>query len=415
MHLLYARRGSGRLAAVELPLGRVLARMEDAGIRVDVPYLEELGESLRDRLATLEKQIYQQAGEPFNVNSTLQLREVLFERLGLPVLKKTPKGLPSTDASVLQKLADDHPIVQHLLSYRELEKLRSTYVDGLLPLVEADGRIHCVFNQRGASTGRISSERPNMQNIPARSEEGRTIRRAFVAGPERSFVVADYSQIELRILAHLSKDAALVKAFHDGEDIHTTTAARVFGVAPEAVDYEMRRRAKVINFGLLYGMEAYGLAQRLEIEREEAQEQMDAYVDQFPGVRDFMSGIVTDARNSGYTETIMGRRRYLPELTSGNFRERQSGERMALNAPIQGSAADIIKKAMIELDDRLEAEGDDTFMVLQVHDELVLETPTQSVDATASVVREIMEGVVTLEVPLRVDVGTGASLGDAKA
>jgi len=412
---LNAGQGSGLLEDVELPLVRVLARMEDAGIRVDVPYLEELGESLRDRLATLEKQIYQQAGEPFNVNSTLQLREVLFERLGLPVLKKTPKGLPSTDASVLQKLADDHPIVQHLLSYRELEKLRSTYVDGLLPLVEADGRIHCVFNQRGASTGRISSERPNMQNIPARSEEGRTIRRAFVAGPERSFVVADYSQIELRILAHLSKDAALVKAFHDGEDIHTTTAARVFGVAPEAVDYEMRRRAKVINFGLLYGMEAYGLAQRLEIEREEAQEQMDAYFDQFPGVRDFMSGIVTDARNSGYTETIMGRRRYLPELTSGNFRERQSGERMALNAPIQGSAADIIKKAMIELDDRLEAEGDDTFMVLQVHDELVLETPTQSVDATASVVREIMEGVVTLEVPLRVDVGTGASLGDAKA
>ena len=331
------------------------------------------------------------------------------------MLKKTPKGLPSTDASVLQKLADDHPIVQHLLSYRELEKLRSTYVDGLLPLVEADGRIHCVFNQRGASTGRISSERPNMQNIPARSEEGRTIRRAFVAGPERSFVVADYSQIELRILAHLSKDAALVKAFHDGEDIHTTTAGRVFGVAPEAVDYEMRRRAKVINFGLLYGMEAYGLAQRLEIDREEAQEQMDAYFDQFPGVRDFMSGIVADARNSGYTETIMGRRRYLPELTSGNFRERQSGERMALNAPIQGSAADIIKKAMIELDDRLEAEGDDTFMVLQVHDELVLETPTQDVDATASVVREVMEGVVALEVPLRVDVGTGASLGDAKA
>jgi len=412
---LNARQGSGLLEDVELPLVRVLARMEDAGIGVDVPYLEELGESLRDRLATLEKQIYQQAGEPFNVNSTLQLREVLFERLSLPVLKKTPKGLPSTDASVLQKLADDHPIVQHLLSYRELEKLRSTYVDGLLPLVEADGRIHCVFNQRGAATGRISSERPNMQNIPARSEEGRTIRRAFVAGPGRSFVVADYSQIELRILAHLSKDAALVKAFHDGEDIHTTTAGRVFGVAPEAVDYEMRRRAKVINFGLLYGMEAYGLAQRLEIEREEAQEQMDAYFDQFPGVRDFMSGIVTDARNSGYTETIMGRRRYLPELTSGNFRERQSGERMALNAPIQGSAADIIKKAMIELDDRLEAEGDDTFMVLQVHDELVLETPTHSVDATASVVREVMEGVVALEVPLRVDVGTGASLGDAKA
>jgi DNA polymerase-1 len=412
---LSARQGSGLLEDVELPLVRVLARMEDAGIAVDVPYLEELGESLRDRLATLEKAIYQQAGEPFNVNSTLQLREVLFDRLQLPILKKTPKGLPSTDASVLQKLADDHPIVEHLLSYRELEKLRSTYVDGLLPLVASDGRIHCVFNQRGAATGRISSERPNMQNIPARSEEGRTIRRAFVAGSERSFVVADYSQIELRILAHLSKDAALVKAFHDGEDIHTTTAGRVFGVAPEDVDYEMRRRAKVINFGLLYGMEAYGLAQRLEIDRDEAQAQMDAYFDQFPGVRDFMSGIVADARNSGYTETILGRRRYLPELTSGNFRERQSGERMALNAPIQGSAADIIKKAMIELDDRLATAGEDTFMVLQVHDELVLETPTESVEETASVVKQVMEGVVGLDVPLRVDVGTGTSLGDAKA
>jgi DNA polymerase-1 len=409
-----ARGGTALFEEVELPLVRVLARMEDAGIAVDVPYLEELGESLRDRLAGLEKSIYQQAGEPFNINSTLQLREVLFDRLGLPVLKKTPKGQPSTDASVLQKLADEHPIVEYLLSFRELEKLRSTYVDGLLPLVAADGRIHCAFNQRGASTGRISSERPNMQNIPARSEEGRTIRRAFVAGPGRSFVVADYSQIELRILAHLSEDDALVKAFEAGEDIHTSTAARVFGVSADSVDYEMRRRAKVINFGLLYGMEAYGLALRLEISRDEAQEQMDAYFDQFPGVRDFMAGIVTDARNAGFTETILGRRRYLPELTSSNFRERQAGERMALNAPIQGSAADIIKKAMIELDSRLEADGDSSLLLLQVHDELVLEAPEEAVQATAALVREVMEGVVELAVPLRVDVGIGASLGDAK-
>jgi DNA polymerase-1 len=410
-----ARGGSALFAEVELPLIRVLARMEDAGIGVDVAYLEELGESLRDRLATLERRIYEAAGEPFNVNSTLQLREVLFERLGLPVLKKTPKGLPSTDASVLQKLADEHPIVEHLLAFRELEKLRGTYVDGLLPLVAEDGRIHCVFNQRGAATGRISSERPNMQNIPARSEEGRTIRRAFRAGDGRTFVVADYSQIELRILAHLSEDSALVQAFREGQDIHTATAARVFGVEADGVDYEMRRRAKVINFGLLYGMEAYGLAQRLEIPRDEAQEQMDAYFDQFPGVRDFMSGIVSDARNSGYTETILGRRRYLPELTSGNFRERQAGERMALNAPIQGSAADIIKKAMIELDRRLESGDEDATLLLQVHDELVIETPLAAADATAEVVREIMEGVVELVVPLRVDVGVGSTLGDAKA
>ena len=409
-----ARGGTALFEEVELPLVRVLARMEDAGIAVDVPYLEELGESLRDRLAGLEKSIYQQAGEPFNINSTLQLREVLFGRLGLPILKKTPKGQPSTDASVLQKLADEHPIVEYLLSFRELEKLRSTYVDGLLPLVAADGRIHCSFNQRGAATGRISSERPNMQNIPARSEEGRTIRRAFVAGPGRKFVVADYSQIELRILAHLSEDAALMKAFEAGEDIHTATAARVFGVGADSVDYEMRRRAKVINFGLLYGMEAYGLALRLEISRDEAQAQMDAYFGQFPGVREFMAGIVSDARNAGYTETILGRRRYLPELTSSNFRERQAGERMALNAPIQGSAADIIKKAMIELDAHLESEGDASLLLLQVHDELVLETPEDAVEATATLVREVMEGVVELAVPLRVDVGIGTSLADSK-
>ncbi len=412
---MVSRGGKDLFEQVELPLVRVLARMEDAGIAVDVPYLEELGESLRDRIATLEKSIYRAAGEPFNIKSTLQLREVLFDRLGLQVLKKTPKGQPSTDASVLQKLATEHPIVEHLLSFRELEKLRSTYVDGMLPLVGADGRIHCAFNQRGAATGRISSERPNMQNIPARSEEGRTIRRAFVAGPDRRFVVADYSQIELRILAHLSGDQALVQAFEAGEDIHTATAARVFEVGVENVDYEMRRRAKVINFGLLYGMEAYGLAQRLEIGRDEAQEQMDAYFDQFPGVRDFMSGIVADARNAGYTETILGRRRYLPELTSGNVRERQAGERMALNAPIQGSAADIIKKAMIELDSQLEAGGDATLMLLQVHDELVLETPADAAETTAALVREVMESVVDLAVPLRVDVGMGASLGDAKA
>jgi DNA polymerase-1 len=398
-----ARGGRSLFEEVELPLVRVLARMEDAGIAVDVPYLEELGESLRDRLATLEASIYQIAGEPFNVNSTLQLREVLFERLGLPVSKKTPKGLPSTDASVLQKLADEHPIVDHLLSYRELEKLRGTYVDGLLPLVQEDGRIHCIFNQRGAATGRISSERPNMQNIPARSEEGRTIRRAFVAGEGRSFVVADYSQIELRILAHLSQDKGLVEAFAKGEDIHTATAARVFGADGREVDYDMRRRAKVINFGLLYGMEAYGLAQRLEISREEAE-----------GVREFMEGIVSDARNAGYTGTILGRRRYLPELTSGNFRERQSGERMALNAPIQGSAADIIKKAMIELDALLEADGNDTMMLLQVHDELVLEAPSDQAEGMADTVQSIMEGVVELGVPLQVDVGIGDTLGDAK-
>jgi DNA polymerase I len=409
-----ARGGQSLLEAVELPLVRVLARMEHAGIAVDREYLEELGHSLRDRLAALEHQIFEAAGEPFNVNSTLQLREVLFDRLGLPILKKTPKGLPSTDASVLQKLTAEHPIVEHLLRFRELEKLRSTYVDGLLPLIEDDGRIHCVFNQTGAATGRISSERPNMQNIPVRSEEGRTIRKAFVAKPGSVFVVADYSQIELRILAHLSADEGLVSAFAAGDDIHSATAARLFGVPLDEVDGDMRRRAKVINFGLLYGMEAFGLAQRMEIGTDEAKEHMEAYFAQFPGVKEFMGGIVAEARNTGYTETILGRRRYLPELTSDNFRERQAGERMALNAPIQGSAADIIKKAMVDLDAELDTGDGKASMLLQVHDELVVEADADRAQAVAEQVRRIMEGIVQLRVPLRVDVGIGASLSDAK-
>ncbi len=412
---LEARGGLQLLREVELPLVRVLARMEDAGIGIDRQYLEELRETLRDRLATLEQQIYRAAGDPFNINSTLQLREVLFERLGLPVLKKTPKGAPSTDASVLQKLADEHPVIEHLLAYRELEKLRSTYIDGLLPLIADDGRIHCVFNQTGAATGRISSERPNMQNIPVRSEEGRTIRRAFVAAPGQTFVVADYSQIELRILAHLSGDPGLVEAFTADEDIHTATAARVFGVEPGAVDAGMRRRAKVINFGLLYGMESYGLAQRLGISTEEAADHMEAYFSQFPEVAGFMKGIVARARDTGYTTTILGRRRYLPELSSGNFRIRQMGERMALNAPIQGSAADIIKVAMIELDRELDATGTGAAMLLQVHDELVIEAPDDAVTDVVALARRVMEGVSDLRVPLRVDVGVGKTLGDAKA
>jgi DNA polymerase I len=410
---LEARGGTSLLETVELPLVRVLARMEVSGIGVDRDYLEALGERLRDRIAALEAKVFDAAGEPFNVNSTLQLREVLFDRLGLPVLKKTPKGLASTDASVLQKLVDEHPIVEHLLRFRELEKLRSTYVDGLLPLIGSDGRIHCVFNQTGAATGRISSERPNMQNIPVRSEEGRTIRKAFVAAPGSTFVVADYSQIELRILAHMSEDAGLVEAFASGQDIHTATAARVFAVPSERVEPEMRRRAKVINFGLLYGMESYGLAQRLEIDNDEAKQHIDDYFRQFPGVKEFMGGIVTEARSTGYTETILGRRRYLPELMSDNFRERQAGERMALNAPIQGSAADIIKKAMVELDAHLEEAEDRSVLVLQVHDELVVEVPEDEAVDMGERMRQVMEGIADLRVPLRVDLGVGRSLDEA--
>ena len=398
---------------VELPLIPILARMEVAGVGVDVRFLTDLGDRLRNRLAELEALIHDAAGGPFNVNSTLQLREVLFDRLGLPVLKKTPKGAPSTDASVLEKLRDEHEIVAHLLLYRELEKLRGTYVEALLRLVDDDGRIRGRFNQMGAATGRLSQEQPNLQNIPVRSEEGRAVREAFVADERCVFLVADYSQIELRILAHLSNDPGLVEAFEQDIDVHAATAARINNIDPKAVTTDQRRTAKMINFGLLYGMEAYGLGQRLGIPREEAQQHIDTYFAQFSDVRDFLRGLVEDARSDGYTTTILGRRRYLPELASSNFRDRQAGERMALNAPIQGSAADVIKKAMIELDPRLGAFG--TQMLLQIHDELVVEVPVEHLDNVAAVTRETMERVVQLRVPLKVDVASGRTLADCKA
>jgi DNA polymerase-1 len=409
-----ARGGTALMEAIELPLVGILAQMEDTGIGVDREFLEQLGEDLRNRLAQLETAIHEAAGGPFNVNSTLQLREVLFDRLGLPVLKKTPKGVPSTDASVLEKLRDEHPIVADLLHFRELEKLRSTYVDALLPLIEDDGRVRGRFNQMAAATGRLSQEQPNLQNIPVRSEEGRIIRRAFVADAGSRFLVADYSQIELRILAHLSGDPGLIEAFANDIDIHTATAARVADLSPEEVSPDQRRRAKMINFGLLYGMEAYGLAQRLGIDRAEAAEQIELYFSQFPDVQAFMQGIVDEARSVGYTTTILGRRRYLPELTSPNFRDRQAGERMALNAPIQGSAADIIKKAMVELDAELRTAGLGAEMLLQIHDELVLEVPDDEFEAVKALTIEVMEGIVDLNVPLRVTVADGRTLADCK-
>ncbi len=398
---------------VEVPLIEVLARMETRGIRVDRPYLEALGSELRSQLAKLESSIHDHAGEAFNINSANQLRTILFERLELPVLKKTAKGVPSTDASVLKKLAEEHPIVADLLDYREREKLRSTYVDGYLPLIGPDGRIHTTFNQMAAATGRLSSDHPNLQNIPVRSETGMTVRRAFVPEPGWTFIVADYSQIELRIMAHLSDDPGLVDAFARGADVHAATAALVFDVPEEAVTPEMRRRAKAINFGLLYGMEAFGLADRLSISREEAREHIDTYFERFPAAKVFLDDVVATAKRTGYTETMFGRRRYLTELRSDNFRVRQMGERMALNAPIQGTAADVIKIAMLEVD-RLLA-GREARMLLQVHDELVLEAPVDEVAEIVAAVVAAMEGVVELAVPLVVDVATGANLAECKA
>ena len=396
----------------ELPLIPVLARMEHTGIAVDRAYLENMGADLREKLTALDAQIQDLAGEQFNVNSTDQLRYVLFEKLALPVVKKTSTGKPSTDASVLKKL--DHPVVDALLEYREYEKLRGTYVDGYLPLVDADGRIRTRFNQMAATTGRLSSDRPNLQNIPIRSESGRTIRRAFIAGEGAEFLVADYSQIELRVLAHMSGDPFLVGAFRSGSDIHTATAARVWGLSESEVTSDQRRTAKMINFGLLYGMEAFGLADRLGISRDEAQQHMDAYFSQFVQVREFMSAVVTQARNQGYTTTLFGRRRYLPELKSDNFRIRQMGERMALNAPVQGTAADIIKKAMIDLDASLRSEGLASTLILQIHDELILESPLDEIEVAEKLVVTTMEGVVSLDVPLEVDVATGPDLASVK-
>lgn len=408
-----ARGGLVLFTSVELPLVPILARMEHAGVGLDTVYLAEVGDDLAKRIASLQDVIYGFAGRSFNVNSTLQLRSVLFDELGLPVIKKTPKGAPSTDASVLEKLADQHGIVQSLLSFRELDKLRSTYVEALLKLVDEDGRVRGRLNQTGAATGRLSMERPNLQNIPARTKEGRAIRKAFVAEDGCTFLVADYSQIELRILAHLSQDPGLIEAFANDVDIHAATAARVGGIEPTEVDDEMRRTSKMINFGLLYGMEAYGLAQRLDIGRGEAQRHIDEYFEQFPEVKAYMAGIVDDARDTGYTTTILGRRRYLPELHSQNARDRQMGERMALNAPIQGSAADIIKKAMIVLDTELVENGYSAQIILQIHDELLLEVPLDEIDEVAALTVSTMEGVASLSVPLKVAFGVGRTMAEA--
>jgi DNA polymerase-1 len=398
---------------IELPLVSVLTEMEDAGVRIDVTFLSELGGELTDECRRLEAEIHALAGSQFNVNSTPQLRKVLFEDLGLTPVKKTKTG-PSTDADSLQKMAEEHPIVETLLRYREVEKLRSTYTDALPPLVRADGRIHATFNQLATTTGRISSEAPNLQNVPVRSSSGRELRKAFIADDGCILMAADYSQIELRVLAHLAEDPGLIEAFERGADIHTTTAARVFDVSEKKVEDFQRRFAKVVNYGLAYGMEAYGLAQRLDILTDQAREILDAYFEAFPKVAGYMKETVREAKACGYTTTLFGRRRQLPELSSDNFRIRQMGERMAQNAPVQGTAADIFKLAMIDLDRAL-SEGDfRSRVILTVHDELVLEVPNGERKTIEPVVCNAMESVTELRVPLVVDVGFGATWADCK-
>ena len=399
---------------IEIPLVGVLTRMERVGIGVDVAELKALNERLVEEAAELRAQIHTDAGREFNVNSTKQLREILFDELELTPQKKTKTGY-STDAASLEKLVGEHPIIEHLLRYREVEKLRSTYGEGLLAEVGIDDRIHAAFNQTVARTGRLSSDRPNLHNIPVRTEEGRAFRKAFVPAEGFEFLVADYNQVELRCIAHLAEDPGLIGAFEAGDDIHTATAARIFDVDPGDVTIEQRSKAKMVSYGLAYGMEAYGLAQRLSIPVPEAEEILDAYFVAFPAVKDYMDRTVADARDRGYTETLFGRRRQIPELSSRNYRIRQAGERQAMNAGIQGLAADIFKVALVHLDEALEAMDASSRVVLQVHDEVIVELVPDEHDAVTAATLEAMQGAFDLRVDLEVNLAFGSSWAEAKS
>jgi DNA polymerase-1 len=410
---LVARALADLNADIEVPLVRVLARMEILGVGVDEGELRKLRDQLVARCDELRLLIWADAGEEFNVNSTVKLREILFEKLELTPQKKTKTGY-STDAATLEKLLGEHPIIEHLLAYREVEKLRSTYGEGLLTEIAADGRIHATFNQTVARTGRLSSDAPNLHNIPVRSELGREFRKAFVPAKGYTLLIADYNQIELRCIAHLAEDPGLIGAFESGQDIHNATAARVFDVDPTTVTIEQRSKAKMVSYGLAYGMEAFGLAQRLGVPIGEAQQILDAYFVAFPAVHDYMERTVAEAREKGFTETLFGRRRQIPELASDNFRIRQAGERQAMNAGIQGLAADIFKVALIRLDRALDAGGSTSRLILQVHDEVICEVPPADLDAVTAVVLEAMSGSFDLRVPLEVNLSHGDSWAAAK-
>ena len=399
---------------VEIPLVRVLARMEHIGIGVDRGVLERIRDELQVEADQLRGRVLADAGRDINVNSPKQLGAVLFEDLGLTPTKKTKTGF-STDAQSLEKLRGEHPIVENLLAYREVEKLRSTYGMGLLAEVGSDERIHATFNQTVARTGRLSSDAPNLHNIPVRAERGRVFRTAFIAPPETRLLVADYDQIELRCIAHLAEDPGLIAAFEAGDDVHTTTAARVFGIKESEVGIEERAKAKMVSYGLAYGMEAYGLGQRLNIPTEEAAEILDAYFGAFPAVRDYMDRTVAQARSKGYTETLFGRRRRIPELASPNSRVRQAGERQAMNAGIQGLAADVFKVALVRLDHALEARRLSSRIVLQVHDEIILESPDAEIESASELTLAVMRGAFELRVPLEVQLNVAHTWAGAKA
>lgn len=402
---------------IEMPLVPVLAKMERAGMLVDPDRLHSLSEGLATQIADVERSIRDLAGdETFNIGSPMQLSHVLFDVMGLPTkgLKKTKRGYYSTNAKVLSDLARDHEIVRLILDWREKSKIKSTYLDTLGPLRRGDGRVHTTYNQTITATGRLSSSDPNLQNIPTRSELGRTVKTAFSAGEGSVFLAVDYSQIELRLLAHLSGDEHLVRAFNEGEDFHAETAARVFGVPVSEVTPDLRSRAKAVNFGIVYGQQAYGLSQSLHISMAEARDMIDRYYEAYPGVRTFLDNVVARAKQTGYAETMYGRRRHIPELKAKNPQLRGFGERTAMNHPMQGTAADIIKIAMARVSRRLEEEGFAAHMILQVHDELDFECPIDEVERLTAMVRDVMEHVVDLRVPLIAEASTGITWADAK-
>ena len=403
------------LIDVEVPLACVLSRMEQEGVLIDSQRLSQQSQDLAARIAELEKEVHEEAGEPFNLGSTKQLQHILFEKMSLPIIKKTPKGAPSTSEDVLQELALEYPLPKKIMEYRGLTKLKNTYTDKLPKMINhRTGRVHTSYHQAITATGRLSSTDPNLQNIPIRNEEGRRVRQAFVPRKGNKFVAADYSQIELRIMAHLSGDKGLLDAFAHGKDIHKATASEVFGVPLDEVTTEQRRSAKAINFGLIYGMSAFGLAKQLNIPRNEAQKYMDLYFERYPGVLEYMDSTRESAKEKGYVETVFGRRLYLPDIKASNGARRKGAERAAINAPMQGTAADIIKMAMIKVDDWISKNAaDDVTMMMQVHDELVFEIKEDKVDSYVKTINTLMESAATLNVPLVVEAGVGENWDEA--
>lgn len=402
------------LHEIELPLAKVLAQMEELGFAVDKEGIAEYGEIMQNKIDRLQDLVYEEVGYQFNLNSPKQLGEALFIKLGLPAGKKTKTGY-STNAEVLEKLRYEHPVVELILEYRTLAKIKSTYCDGLLKVVEEDGRIHSSFNQTETRTGRISSTEPNLQNIPVRTDVGRELRKFFVAKEGCVLVDADYSQIELRVLAHVANDSGMIEAFKENDDIHRNTAAQVFHMPREMVTPLMRSRAKAVNFGIIYGIGAFSLAKNIGVTRKEAEEYIKTYLDHFSGVRNYMTNVVEHAKETGYVETLFGRRRYLPELSSSNFNLRSFGERVAMNMPIQGTAADIIKIAMIRVVHRLEKEGLRARLILQVHDELIVEAPEEEAPLVQQLLTEEMEQAIHLSVPMVAEATIGKTWYDAKA